>query len=398
VTHRSLLRRPSRRLASGKLRRASFVVMAALVGCLAVPLAEAAPSSLASKQAQVERVLGQIQALDVTLEQAVEAYNVANSRLVRIRSDLDLNTKRLAVAQANLRRSQKILSARLVALYTSGADDSTLGVLLGATSLDDFLSRVETVDTVSHQDTRIQREVVRFRTEVARRQIRLRRARAAAAHLVAQRAARKASIEQQLSERRQLVSSIRAEIERMKAAEARRQAELARQAQARALAQATAHVVAAPVAPAPAAAQPAAPAAAPAPAAPAAPSSGGSAAPLPPSRGGVVGIAMRYLGTPYRWGGASPRTGFDCSGFVMYVFAQVGVSLPHSSYAQYGMGMPVGRSQLQPGDLVFFAGLGHVGIYIGGNQFIHAPHTGDVVKISSMSGWYASTFAGGRRI
>jgi cell wall-associated NlpC family hydrolase len=106
---------------------------------------------------------------------------------------------------------------------------------------------------------------------------------------------------------------------------------------------------------------------------------------------------MRYLGVPYVWGGSSPR-GFDCSGFVMYVFAQIGVSLPHSSYALYGMGIPVSYSQLQPGDLVFFAGASHMGIYIGGGQFIHAPHTGDVVKISSMSGWYSSTFIGGRRI
>jgi cell wall-associated NlpC family hydrolase len=105
---------------------------------------------------------------------------------------------------------------------------------------------------------------------------------------------------------------------------------------------------------------------------------------------------MQYLGTPYVWGGASP-SGFDCSGFVMYVFAQVGVSLPHGVAAQYGMGIPVARSQLQPGDMVAFDGLGHNGIYIGGNQFIHSPHTGDVVKISSMTGWYASSYVGARR-
>ena len=106
---------------------------------------------------------------------------------------------------------------------------------------------------------------------------------------------------------------------------------------------------------------------------------------------------MRYLGVPYVWGGSSPR-GFDCSGLVMYAFAAVGISLPHSSYAQFNMGTPVSIGQLQPGDLVFFSGASHVGIYIGGGQFIHAPHTGDVVKISSLSGYYSSAFAGGRRI
>jgi cell wall-associated NlpC family hydrolase len=123
-----------------------------------------------------------------------------------------------------------------------------------------------------------------------------------------------------------------------------------------------------------------------------------SAVPAPPARyGGVVGIAMQYLGTPYVYGGASPG-GFDCSGFAMYVFAQIGVSLPHNAAAQYGMGTPVDQSQLQPGDLVFFNGLGHMGIYVGGGSFIHAPHTGDVVKISPMAGWYASTYVGARRL
>ncbi len=83
----------------------------------------------------------------------------------------------------------------------------------------------------------------------------------------------------------------------------------------------------------------------------------------------------------------------------MYAYAKVGVYLPHNAAMQYGMGTPVSRSQLAPGDLVFFNGLSHVGMYIGGGRFVHAPHTGDVVKISSLSEyWYAATYVGARQL
>jgi len=108
--------------------------------------------------------------------------------------------------------------------------------------------------------------------------------------------------------------------------------------------------------------------------------------------------ARKLLGVPYRYGGSSPRTGFDCSGFVRYVYAHFGVSLAHSSFADYWRGKRVGRWAMKPGDLVFFDGEGHVGIYIGHGRFIHAPHTGTVVSISTMTGWYGSRFDGARRI
>jgi cell wall-associated NlpC family hydrolase len=114
----------------------------------------------------------------------------------------------------------------------------------------------------------------------------------------------------------------------------------------------------------------------------------------------TAGIAMQYLGVPYVWGGESPQ-GFDCSGLVAYVYAQVGVSLPHYTVAQwnYSDAVSVPRSQLEPGDLVFFYGLGHVGIYVGGGNFIHAPHTGSVVRIDSLNGaGYSSAYVGAKRI
>lgn len=112
----------------------------------------------------------------------------------------------------------------------------------------------------------------------------------------------------------------------------------------------------------------------------------------------VVSFARHLMGVPYSWGGSSPRTGFDCSGFVRYVYGHFGISLAHSSFADFLRGRQVGRWAMKPGDLVFFDGEGHVGIYVGHGRFIHAPHTGTVVRISTMSGWYASRFDGARRL
>jgi len=112
----------------------------------------------------------------------------------------------------------------------------------------------------------------------------------------------------------------------------------------------------------------------------------------------VVTYARHLLGVRYSYGGSSPRSGFDCSGFTRFVFAHFGVSLPHYSVAQFSRGHRVGRAALKPGDLVFFDGLGHVGIYVGHGRFIHAPHTGTRVSVEPLRGWYSSRFTGARRV
>jgi peptidoglycan DL-endopeptidase CwlO len=111
----------------------------------------------------------------------------------------------------------------------------------------------------------------------------------------------------------------------------------------------------------------------------------------------VVKIALKQRGVPYRWGGTSPQTGFDCSGFTRWVYAHVGISLPHSSYAQFTMGRRVSLSQLKPGDLLFFYGLGHVGMYIGRGRYIDAPHSGEHVHISWLA-YGSAAIDGARRI
>ncbi len=111
----------------------------------------------------------------------------------------------------------------------------------------------------------------------------------------------------------------------------------------------------------------------------------------------AVSYARHLLGIPYVWGGSSPRSGFDCSGLVRYVYQRVGITLPHSSYADFNLGQRISRWALKPGDLVFFDGVGHVGLYIGGGRFIHAPHSGTRVEISSLAE-YSGSYDGARRL
>jgi cell wall-associated NlpC family hydrolase len=110
----------------------------------------------------------------------------------------------------------------------------------------------------------------------------------------------------------------------------------------------------------------------------------------------AVRIAAQEIGVPYSYGGSSP-SGFDCSGLVAYVYGKLGVRLPHNAAAQYGYGRPVDRSHLRPGDLVFFHGLGHVGLYIGRGRIIHAPQSGERVEIQSLAARSGSV-EGARRL
>ena len=113
--------------------------------------------------------------------------------------------------------------------------------------------------------------------------------------------------------------------------------------------------------------------------------------PIPPTSQigrSVVRAALQFRGIPYVWGGEDPNTGFDCSGLMQYVFRKYGVNIPRVTYDQFRAGTPVPLRAMRPGDLVFFhmgqQGPGHVGMYIGNNQFLQAPQTGDVVKISPL--------------
>ncbi len=383
-------------MTSSRTRQASatLVALAALVtAILTVASSATANPSITSKEAQARAILAEIDQKNMALEQTIEAYNYANVQLAEIDGALKTNTRHLAVARQSLNVAQAHIAERLRALYVNGDGGGAVEVILGAESLDDLLNRLDMVQRVGDQDNQVLKDVKSFRREVQHRRAKLRSDRQRQERVVASRAAQKASVESQLGELRRLESSVQDELQRMRAEEARRQQILAAQARARLLQeqQAAAAAAAARLTASDAATSTGQDAAAPV--LEATTSEGTTSAP-PARYGGVVGIAMQYLGVPYVWGGASP-SGFDCSGLVQFVFNQVGVSLPHHAASIFNYGTPVSESELQPGDLVFFSGLGHMGIYIGGGQMIHAPHTGDVVKISSI---YRSGYVGARRL
>ncbi len=391
------------------MRALIFLAVAAVLSAAAS--GTAAPPDVRTKQAQATRVLAEINGIDARLGHTVEAWNGARLHLATVERELNTNTAQLVVARAEYRRAQRRIAARLVAIYVAG-EPSAVDVVLGSSTVSDLIDGLDAVSKVTAQDRRIAVQATALKQQLDSRQRRLVRMRSAQRATLAQLTAQRAQIQSSLARRQRLLSSIRGQIAQIQAAERAQEARLAAQARAR-LAREQAQAEAR------AKAQAAQPPATVAPtttsvptttttttttattttttgAAPTIPDT--PAAPLPAGHPDAASVAARYLGVPYVWGGATPA-GFDCSGLVVWVYAQLGITLPHFTGALYVLGVPVPRDQLQPGDLVFFDALDHVGIYIGAGQFIHAPHTGDVVRVSTLSsGSYASSYVGARRI
>jgi len=401
------------------MKRPSLVAVL-LVAVSAGGAAAAPPSALQAKRAQAQAVMAQVNALDVEFGKVVDEWDGARLSLAAARKQLAANAVSLARAQRRSRIAERRRDRRLVQIYETGRPD-VVQLLAGAGSLSELIDLAQYSRDVAASDRSVADEARRARARLAAANKALHAAERARRASLATLTAERARIDGLLGTRRTLLASIQSQVVVLKArevAEQRRLAEAARarvareQAELRARAEARAREAEARAAATPKAAPaPATTAVTPDPPAPPPPTTTAAAAPAAPVApvapvaptavaGGhpeAAAIALKYLGTPYQWGGATPASGFDCSGLVMYVYAQLGIQLPHYAAAQYGYGIPVARDQLQAGDLVFFDGLSHVGIYIGGDEMVHAPETGDVVKITPLSQFGAS-YVGARRI
>jgi peptidoglycan DL-endopeptidase CwlO len=364
------------------MRRHGLVIVGALA--LAALIATSARAhntpKIRAAQAHERAVRAEVERIGVSLEKTIQHYDGAREELRQVHASLAANTHKLRIARANFHAAQLRIMQRLYSLYVNGKP-TTLSVLAGASSLSQVIDRAEAAQAMSQQDTALGLDALHFKQVVETRQHHLTQLRAKRANAVRRLASQKQQIQSALARQKRLLASIHSSIHQLQEEERQREARLRAAAEARLRAIAAAKAAAAK----------------------AAESSGNTFPPPPPPILGngsghpdAARIALQYLGVPYVWGGASP-SGFDCSGLVMYVYAQLGISLPHYTVSQWNVTMPISTSEMQPGDLVFFDGLGHVGIYIGGGQFVDAPHTGSVVRIDSLSGWGGS-FDGARRV
>lgn len=306
-------------------------------------------------KAALKDLMKQLDAIDAETEIASENYNAARARLDRIRSDIKQAKHDYAVVNKAYKIQVQRLNDRAVTIYRQG-DNTLWALLFESKSFSQFVANVQYLAQLSTSDARLLGQIADQRTDLENTLAQLQEDEKEARSLEFELKARKIEVTQRNEDRTATLKShnrtLLALLDATQATEAAAETNLANQI---VLGQYKDIVV---------------------------------------TPGSPVETAMQYRGIKYVWGGAN-KSGFDCSGLLVYVFAQHGVKLPHYSGSQFKMGTAV-TGALQPGDAVFFGSpVHHVGIYIGGGYFIHAPHTGDVVKISKLS--IMNDYVGARR-
>src|SRR5262249_55165859 len=259
--------------------------------------------------------------------------------------------------------------SRLYSLYVNGAP-STIDVLAGAHSLSQIIDRAESAQVLSNQDAELGQQAVRYQQAVQQRERQLKKLEQQRANAVAEINAKLQTKRSELAQQRQLLASIHTTIQQLQAQEAAHERQPAAEAAARLRGEEAAKRARAAQAAAAQTQQHTSSSSPPTIATPPPPPPN-----IPTGSGGAghpqaASIALQYLGVPYVYGGSSP-SGFDCSGLVMWVYARLGISLPHYTVAQWNATVPI--SSPAPRDLVFFNGLGHVGVYLRGGRFLGPP-------------------------
>ncbi|HET7427435.1 MAG TPA: NlpC/P60 family protein [Gemmatimonadales bacterium] len=338
-----------------------------LVLALLVALANAGPASadplVDQTRAKYEKVRTEVRDLDNRVELLTERYDAAVSELAQLRIEIRDANRRLKAAEIHLTFEQGVLANLMVARY-KGLDASTLDIVLGASSLSqvtgdmDIKQRFDAAVADAVNQIRITRDAIvteRLQLLDARDKARTQK------HIIE---TKRAAIRKMLTRRRALMLVLGDQVRIAEAATSIGQTKLALAAAQWIRADMRIN----------------------------------HSDPGAELRDQVALEGLAQIGVPYKWGGASPETGFDCSGLVMWLWAQHGVALPHFAASQYHMGPFVAVTDLHIGDLVFFHKLGHVGIYIGNGYVLHAPHTGATVEIESFSiPWFQSTYVGATR-
>jgi cell wall-associated NlpC family hydrolase len=363
------------------LTRSALVILTLALALVAAMPATAEPDTeeIRSKRAQAEVARAEIARLGAELGPAVERYNQAVLELEQVEADIAFNKQQIAFTRKNLKRTQSALGEKLAQSYRVGEPD-LLASILGQQTLNEVLAVTDLFQRQQDQASDLIGGLQSDRRSLNKQRRALAKAEARAEELRAQREAERTTIEAGIAQQEALAAGLEGEIAQLIAEEQARQERIRQQALAALAAQEQAAANGGGGGGG------------------GAPAIGGSvgssdgvdysAVEVPPTDGSIgaqaVSIAMQYLGVPYVWGGESP-SGFDCSGLTKYVYGQLGIGLAHYTGSQWNQGVRIPSDQLLPGDLVFFrADLGHMGMYIGGGQYIHAPQTGDVVKIAPL--------------
>lgn len=354
-------------------RRLTCLVLGILLVALAVaPQAAATPATpaISEKQAAAAAAAAELERMNAALEVQVEEYNAISEALEQTASEIAIAKLELIRAEADLADTNEELSRRATSMYKDGGT-GMLDVLLGTTSFEDFLVRLDYAVRVGRSNAEMVSSVKQAKADVEATARALEQRRAEQLALQAEASSRAQAIETDVAAQARFLSQLEGEVRTLIAEEEARQRALAEE-RARQAAQAAAQAAANNGASERDATDP------------------GS---LKPGHPEVVPIALEYLGVPYVWGGSSP-SGFDCSGLTQYCYRQIGITIPRTSQSQYNAGQHIARDRLdllKPGDLVFFGTDGdddkvhHVGMYVGDGNYVHAPYTGAVVRVDSLN-------------